>query len=90
MREVKEPEIKLFGKKIVLPENGMILPVIVTGEDSDVGKSMSASEVVTADESSTGSDRDPCLVDKEGNSSQQDESDDGSEYEKDEADKVPI
>lgn len=87
MRQVKDPEIKLFGKKIALPENGKILPVIVSGEDSDVGKSVTASDVVVAEESSTGSDRDPCLVDKEGNSSQQDESYDGSEYEKEEADK---
>lgn len=90
MRQVKDPEIKLFGKKIALPESGKILPVIVLGEDSDVGKSVSATDVVVAEESSTGSDRDPCLVDKEGNSSQQDESDDGSEYEKEEADKVLI
>ncbi|KAF3620661.1 Cyclic dof factor 3 [Capsicum annuum] len=86
MREVKDGEIKLFGKKIALPENGKMLPVIVSGEDSDVGKSVSGSEVVTGEESSTGSDRgDPCLVDKEGNTSS--ESDGGSEYEKEDADK---
>ncbi|CAN4086327.1 unnamed protein product [Withania somnifera] len=87
MREFKDPEIRLFGKKIVLPSNGEIVPVIVPGEDSDVGKSLSVGDVVGGEESSTGSDRDPCLVDKEGNSSQHDESDDGSEYEKEEADK---
>ncbi|KAK4362238.1 hypothetical protein RND71_017479 [Anisodus tanguticus] len=83
MREVKDPEIKLFGKSIALPENGKILPVTVSGEDSGVGKFVSGGDVVTAKESSTGSDRDRCLVD----SPQKDESDDGSEYEKEEADK---
>lgn len=87
MREAKDPEIKLFGKKIALPENGNIVPVRVSGEDSDVGKSMSVSEVATVEGSSTGSDRDPCLVDKEANSLLQDESDVGSEYEKEETDK---
>ncbi|KAJ8536266.1 hypothetical protein K7X08_034667 [Anisodus acutangulus] len=67
MREVKDPQIKLFGKKIALPEKGKILPVIVSG--------------VTAKESSTRLDRDPCLVDKEGSNP---ERDDGSEYEKEE------
>ncbi|XP_059303615.1 cyclic dof factor 1 [Lycium ferocissimum] len=82
MREVKDPEIKLFGKKIALPENAKILPVFFSGEDSGVGEYVS----VTANkESSIGSGRDPCLVDKDGSSV--DESDDGSEYEKEEAHK---
>ncbi|XP_016445331.1 cyclic dof factor 1 [Nicotiana tabacum] len=82
MREVKDPEIKLFGKKIALPENGKILSVIVSGEDSGVEKPSGAKEI------SSGWDRDPCLVDKEASSP--DESDDGSEYENEKADKDQV
>ncbi|KAL2492977.1 Cyclic dof factor 3 [Abeliophyllum distichum] len=35
MKEVKEPEIKLFGRKILLPENGKVVPVVFAGESSD-------------------------------------------------------
>ena len=31
MKEVKDPEIKLFGKKIALPENGKVL--VISGND---------------------------------------------------------
>ncbi|KAL2462921.1 Cyclic dof factor 3 [Forsythia ovata] len=53
MVEVKEPEIKLFGMKIVLPENGKKVAVIAGGESSD--------EI--DDENCGGSDNGLCLDD---------------------------
>lgn len=77
MKEVKDPEIRLFGKKIALPENGRILPVI-TAEDGNGGRSK---------ENSIGSDSD-CSLD--GKKVIRAEVNEDIEDEKDEADKVPF
>ncbi|CAI9767295.1 unnamed protein product [Fraxinus pennsylvanica] len=63
MVEVKEPEIKLFGMKIVLPENGKKVAVVAGCESSD--------EI--DDESCGGSDKRFCLDDNKVNIVEQEE-----------------
>lgn len=67
-----DSEIKLFGK---------ILPVVVSG----VGRGLSGSDGVIYDGNRNGSDLDRCL---EGSKASSVEKDEGSEYEKQEAEKV--
>ncbi|CAI9757544.1 unnamed protein product [Fraxinus pennsylvanica] len=63
MKEVKEPEIKLFGRKIVFPENGKV----IAGDPSDE----------FSDESSHGMESDRCLDDEKVIGTQQGDEDTG-------------
>ncbi|XP_009587736.1 cyclic dof factor 1 [Nicotiana tomentosiformis] len=81
MRELKDPEIKLFGKKIALPENIKMWPLTVSGEDPGEGNSGNASCGVKDSETNIGSDCDGCLEDEKVSSEEKDE--ENQEAEKD-------